>query len=353
MRSYQLVEFGKPLEARDAPDPVPAGTEVLVKVEKAGVCHSDIHIAEGYFDYGDGQKLRMEDRGMKLPMTLGHEAYGEIVALGPQATGVEIGDKVLVHPWIGCGACRACREERENDCAQMRALGILTDGAYATRVLVPHPSHLVPADGLDPKIAVSYTCAGITVFAALKKLLPIHDEEWLAIFGAGGLGLNAVTIAKALGAPNVVSIDVDDAKLDAAKEMGADAVLNVRTSENGDAALAEITGGALIAALDTVGAESTAGLATRSLKKTGRYVIVGLFGGAFRLSLPMLPQRALTLRGSYVGSRKDLRELVALAQSGALKPIPVTERPLSAASETLDDLAMGKVLGRVVLANED
>lgn len=352
MRAYQLIEFGQPLEARDAPDPTPTGAETLVKVLKAGVCHSDIHIAEGFFDLGDGRKLRMADRGMKLPMTLGHEIYGEVVAAGPEAN-VDIGARVLVHPWIGCGACRACAEERENDCAKMRALGIVTDGGYATRVLVPHPSHLIPADGLDPSTAVSYTCAGVTVFSALKKLLPLHAEEWLAIFGAGGLGLSATTIAKALGAPNTIVIDIDDAKLEAASSMGADAVLNVRTAENPEAELARITGGALFAALDTVGAESTAGLAVRSLGKTGRYVIVGLYGGALRLSLPLLPQKALSLRGSYVGSRKDLRELVALAQTGALKPIPVTERPLDAASETLADLAEGRVLGRVVLTNDE
>lgn len=353
MRSYQLIAFGQPLEAREAPDPTPTGTEVLVKVLKAGVCHSDIHIAEGYFDYGDGEKFRMEDRGMALPLTPGHEIYGEIVAAGPDAAGAEIGARVLVHPWIGCGACRACAEERENDCVAMRPLGILADGGYATRAIVPHPSHLIPADGLDPATAVSYTCAGITVYSALKKLLPIADDAWLAIMGAGGLGLNAVTIAKALGAQNVVAIDIDDAKLAAARDMGADATLNARAVDDPDAALKTLSNGALFAVLDTVGAENTIGLATRSLSKTGIYVIVGLFGGSFRLSLPLLPQKALTLRGSYVGSRKDLRELVALAQTGVLKPIPVSERPLEAASRTLEDLAEGKVVGRVVLANDD
>lgn len=352
MRSYQLVSYGQPLEARDAPDPTPTGAQVLLKVLKAGVCHSDIHISEGYFDYGDGQKLHMKDRGMQLPLTLGHEIYGEVLAAGPEAEGVEIGSRALVHPWIGCGVCRACAEERENDCANMKPLGILQDGGYATRVLAPHPSHLIPADGLDPATAVSYTCAGITVYGALKKALPIHETEWLAILGAGGLGLNAVAIAKALGVAKVLSIDVDDAKLAAATETGADAVLNVRTAEDGDAALAAITGGALAAAVDTVGAESTAGLATRQLAKTGRYVIVGLYGGVFRLSLPLLPMKVLSLRGSYVGSRKDLRELVALAQKGDLKPIPVTERPLSEVAETLEDLTLGKVIGRVVLTND-
>ncbi|MCI4663227.1 MAG: alcohol dehydrogenase [Neomegalonema sp.] len=353
MRAYQLVEFGKPFEMRELPDPTPTGAQVLIKVLKAGVCHSDLHIAEGYFDYGDGQKFKMSDRGMQLPMTLGHEIYGEVISAGPDAGAVEIGAKVLVHPWIGCGTCRACREERENDCAAMKPLGILQDGGYATHVLTPDASHLINADGLDPASAVSFTCAGITVFAALKKLLPLHDEEWLAVIGAGGLGLNGITIAKALGVKNLLAVDVDDAKLEAAMEMGADAALNVRAHEDPDAALREITGGIFMAALDTVGAESTIGLATRTLHKTGRYVIVGLFGGSFKLSLPLLPQRELTLRGSYVGSRRDLRELVELAKTGALKPIPVSERPLSAANETMEDLAAGKIVGRVVLTTAE
>lgn len=353
MRSYSLVEWGKPLQPIDQPDPTPQGTELLLKVLRAGVCHSDIHIAEGFFDYGDGEKFRMADRGMTLPFTLGHEVLGEVIAAGPEADSGLIGRVMLVHPWLGCGACRACSEERENDCAKMQAIGIIRDGGYATRMIAPHGKYLIDIGDLDPSIAVSYSCAGVTVYSALTKLLPVHDDEWLAIFGAGGLGLNAVSIAKALGAPRILSIDIDDGKLAAAREMGADAVLNTSGSADAAADLAELTEGRLAAALDTVGAEATARLGTRGLMKTGRYVIVGLYGGAYRQSLPMLPQRALTVRGSYVGNVRELRELIELAKAGKVKPIPVSERPLDAASDTLEDLAAGRIVGRVVLTNAD
>ncbi|MEO1292088.1 MAG: alcohol dehydrogenase [Pseudomonadota bacterium] len=348
MRSYALVEFGKPLEAIDAPDPVPTGTEVLIKVRRAGVCHSDIHIAEGYFDLGDGQKLRMQDRGMKLPMTLGHEILGDVVSAGPDAGPVAIGQTMLVHPWIGCEACEACDEGRENDCPKMRAIGIVRDGGYATHVIVPHPKFLVDIGDVDPSVAVSYSCAGVTVYSALTKLLPIRDTEWLVVMGAGGLGLNAVSIARALGAPKIVSVDLDDEKLAAAREMGADAVVNARSADAG-AELQRLTDGQISAVLDTVGGEPTAALGISALKKTGRFVIVGLYGGSLRLSLPLLPQKALTVRGSYVGSSRELRELMELVKAGKIKSIPVTERPLEAASETLDDLKAGRVVGRVVL----
>ncbi|MCI4662895.1 MAG: alcohol dehydrogenase [Neomegalonema sp.] len=348
MRSYALVEFGKPLQVIDRPDPDPVGTEVLVRVTRSGVCHSDLHIADGYFDLGDGEKLRMEDRGMKLPHTLGHEILGEVIAAGPEASDAPVGQTMLVHPWIGCGVCEACAEDRDNDCMKMQALGIVRDGGYATHVIVPHPRYLVEIGDVDPSIAVSYSCAGVTVYSALKKALPLREGEWLVIMGAGGLGLNAVSIAKALGVERLACVDLDPEKLAAARDLGADLVIEAGQGDPA-AALAEGTGANIAAVLDTVGAPATAAMGVKILKKTGRFVIVGLFGGALKLSLPILPQRALTLRGSYVGSCGELKELMALVRAGKVKPIPVTERPLCEASQTLDDLRAGKVLGRVVL----
>ncbi|MGI9387925.1 MAG: alcohol dehydrogenase [Methyloligellaceae bacterium] len=352
MKSYALVGFGQPLQEIESADPVPQGTEVLIKVRRCGVCHSDIHISEGYFDFGDGQKFRMTDRGMELPTTLGHEVLGEVIAAGPDAEEAPIGKTMLVHPWIGCGTCRACREERENDCATMKPIGVLRDGGYATHVIVPDPKFLVDVEGIDPTIVTPYACSGVTVYTALKKALPVEDDEWLCIMGAGGLGLTAVSIAKAMGADQIVSVDIDDEKLAVARDMGATEVLNPKTCEDPVATLTEMTGGMLLAAVDTVGSEQTSRLGILSLRKTGRYVVVGLYGGALKIPMPILPLKALTVRGSYVGSCRDLRELIELVKAGKVKPIPVATRPLDQADVTLRDLAAGKIVGRVVLTTD-
>ena len=348
--SYDLVAFGKPLEARQREMPEPKGTEVLVRVRRSGVCHSDIHIADGYFDLGEEGQLRMEDRGMKLPMAMGHEILGEVVAAGPDAGEVPIGKTMLVHPWIGCSKpdCRACSSGRENDCIGMRALGVVRDGGYGEYVLVDHPKFLVDVDGLDPDTVTPYACSGITVYNALKKAGMTEEDEWLAVMGAGGLGLNAVAIARAMGFKNIVAVDIDDRKLQAAVEMGADAVLNGNREDALDE-MRMITGNKLLAVVDTVGAPSTSRLAVRALLKTGRYVVVGLYGGDFKMPLPWLPQKAMTVRGSYVGSCNDLRELIELVRTGKVKELPVTSRPLAEVSETLQELKAGRITGRVVL----
>jgi D-arabinose 1-dehydrogenase-like Zn-dependent alcohol dehydrogenase len=350
--SYDLVEFGKPLVARERTMPEPAGTQVLLRVRRSGVCHSDLHIAEGYFDLGEEGMLRMEDRGMKLPLALGHEILGEVIAAGPDAEldsgDAPIGKTMLVHPWIGCGECRACDEGDENECTRMRALGVIRDGGYATHVLVDHPKFLVDVEGLDLDTVTPYSCSGVTVYNALKKVGKLHEGEWLAVMGAGGLGLNAVGIARAMGFERIVAVDIDQRKLQAAAEMGADAVLD-GNREDALEELRRITGNRLLGVVDTVGAPSTSRLAIHALIKMGRYVVVGLYGGTLSMPLPWLPQKYLTIRGSYVGSCRDLRELIELVRTGKVKEIPVSSRPLSEVSQTLDDLKAGNITGRVVL----
>jgi len=349
--SYDLVEFGKPLVAREREMPDPTGTQVLLRVRRSGVCHSDIHISEGFFDLGDEGQLRMEDRGMRLPMALGHEILGEVIAAGPDAEDAPIGRTMLVHPWIGCGDCRACRDGRENECTRMNPLGVIRDGGYATHVLVDDPRWLVDVDGLDPNTVTPYSCSGLTVYNALTKAGPMNSGEWLAVMGAGGLGLNAVAIARAMGFEKIVSVDIDDRKLQVAVEMGADAVLN-GGREDAIEELRRITGNQLLAVVDTVGAPSTSRLAIHALIKMGRYVVVGLYGGTFSMPLPWLPQKYLTVRGSYVGNCNQLHELIDLVKAGKVKEIPVSSRPLSEVGQTLEDLKAGMITGRVVLTTE-
>ncbi|MCP5084794.1 MAG: alcohol dehydrogenase catalytic domain-containing protein [Alphaproteobacteria bacterium] len=346
--SYDVVEFGKPLQEQQRPMPVPSGTEVLLRVRRAGVCHSDVHISDGYFDLGEEGVLRMEDRGIALPKALGHEIAGQVIALGPDADGVSVGQTMLVFPWIGCRKCQACQEDRENDCTGSRFVGLVQDGGYATHCLIEHPKFLIDVEGMDLDMVTPHACSGLTVFSGLKKMGPVRGDEWIAIMGTGGLGLNAIAIAKAMGYGQIVALDNVAAKLETAKNMGADKVLD--SSEDGAVEkLQAMTGNKLTGVVDTVGVPSTSYIAVRALTKTGRYVVLGLHGGDLKMPLPWLPQKALTIAGCHVGCSGDLKELLGLVRAGKVKELPVESRPLSAVDRSLNDLRKGNVTGRIVL----
>jgi D-arabinose 1-dehydrogenase-like Zn-dependent alcohol dehydrogenase len=194
MRAMQIIEWGKPLEAREYPDPEPKGEEVLLRVEAAGVCHSDVHIWDGHFDLGGGQQISLESRGVRLPFTMGHEIAGEVAALGPQASGVEVGDKVVAYPWIGCGECAVCREGEELLCLTPRTLGTRRAGGYGTHVIVPHGRYLLPHEGVPQGLAATYTCSGITAFSALKKTRThLGTEDHLVIIGAASAAVRCTS----------------------------------------------------------------------------------------------------------------------------------------------------------------
>ena len=170
MISYDIIEHGKPLQRAVRETPKPKGTEVLVRVTRCGVCHSDLHIWDGYFDLGGGKRFYVKERGCVPPFTLGHEPFGVVEALGPRAKGVKVGQKRIVYPWIGCGSCPACRAGEENICAAPRHLGITVDGGFASHVLVPHPRYLLDYAPLDAGFAGALMCSGLTAFAAIKRL---------------------------------------------------------------------------------------------------------------------------------------------------------------------------------------
>jgi D-arabinose 1-dehydrogenase-like Zn-dependent alcohol dehydrogenase len=186
MRAMQIIEWGKPLEAREYPDPEPSGEEVLLRVEAAGVCHSDVHIWDGYFDLGGERRISLESRGVHLPFTMGHEIAGEVVALGLQVSGVKVGDKVVAYPRIGCGECAVCRKGEELLCLNPRTLGTRRAGGYATHVIVPNGRYLLPHDGVPQSLAATYTCSGITALSALKKTRGhLGVDDHLVIICAG------------------------------------------------------------------------------------------------------------------------------------------------------------------------
>jgi D-arabinose 1-dehydrogenase-like Zn-dependent alcohol dehydrogenase len=348
MRCYCVTGHGQPLELVQRDTPQPQGTEVLVRVQAAGLCHSDLHIWEGYYDLGGGKKLSLADRGIKLPLTLSHEICGEVVAAGPQAGDVKTGTVAVVHPWIGCGKCAACERGEENICMKPQSLGVMRDGGFADYVIVPHPRYLVDLGGLDPVKAAPLACAGVTTYSAVKKFGERIHQDPVVIIGAGGLGMMAIEVLKALGAKGAVVVDVDPAKREAALKAGALAAIDARAT---DAAkqIAEATGGGARAVLDLVGATPTVKLALDSSARGGHVVVVGLMGGDITLSLPIIPMRPLKIEGSYVGSLAELRELVALMCAGKMQPSSVTPRPLGEVNEALEALAQGKVVGRQVM----
>ena len=355
MLSYDIVEHGKPLQKALRETPTPQGTEVLVRVTRCGVCHTDLHLWEGYFDLGGGRKYYVKDRGQVPPITLGHEPYGVVEAIGPEARsaepGVAVGWKGIVYPWIGCGACAVCRAGQDNYCLAPRFIGAGKPGAYATHILVPHPKYLVGADGVDPSFAATLACSGLTAYSAAKKLQPFGADDWVAVIGCGGLGLIGVAILSVIGAGNIVACDLDPAKLEAAKRLGARATVDTRVP---DAAkqIQKISSGGVAGAIDFVGVSATATLGVAALRKGGRYVLVGLMGGELALGLVALAQRAISATGNYVGTLQELKEVVELARDGRLAMPPIETRPAAEINRTLEDLKAGKILGRAVLEFE-
>jgi D-arabinose 1-dehydrogenase-like Zn-dependent alcohol dehydrogenase len=344
MQSWQIVEHGKPLQKTFTETPRPQGSEVLVRITRSGVCHSDLHIWDGYFDLGGGKRFYVKDRGCVPPFTPGHEPFGIVEALGPKAKGAKVGDKRLVYPWIGCGKCAVCKAGHDNYCVSgSRYLGVNRPGAYATHVVIPDAKYLVDTRGIDDSFASTLACSALTAYSAALKLPELGPKDTVAVLGCGGLGLIGISILRARGARNIIGCDIDDAKLAAATKMGARKTLNTRSPE----AARELRG--IAAAVDFVGSSATAGLGIAALRKGGRYVICGLYGGELVHPLPPIAQRAIGIVGSYVGSLQELKEVVALAKKGKIKKAPVETRSAERANESMEDLKSGRVVGRVVL----
>ena len=348
MRAWAVVENGADLREMELPTLEPTGQQVLLEVTHCGVCHSDLHIWEGYYDIGGGKRMSLKDRGVVLPLAMGHEIVGRVAKLGPDAAGVAVGDVRIVYPWVGCGHCGRCLAEEDNLCAQGRSIGIYQNGGYATHVLAMEPRHLVDPGSIDPALAATYACSGITVYSAIKKIMPLPPDSPVVIVGAGGLGLNAIAVLRALDHRRIVAVDISEEKRAAAAAAGATQVVDGSGEGVTDRILAA-AGGPVRAVIDLVNGAATARFAFAALAKGGRLVQVGLFGGDFTVMLPVMALRELTVGGSYVGNPKELRELVALAQTGKLRPMAYTTVPMPEANAALMRLRDGKVTGRVVL----
>lgn len=348
MRCYCVQEHGAPLQEINLPMPEPKGTEVLIKVHAAGLCHTDLHLWDGYYDLGQGKKLSLAERGVKPPLTLSHEISGEVVAYGEQVTALEIGTQALLHPWIGCNTCRYCQNEQENLCLKPQQLGIVKPGGFAEYILVPHPRYLVDLQGLDPTQAAPLACAGLTTFSALNKFGAQVQQQPVVIIGAGGLGLMALALLNAQDAKGAILVDIDDAKLQTAQQLGAIATVNSQ-AEDASQQLQALTEGGAACILDLVGSSQSLDFALKNAARGGHIVVCGLMGGEIQLPIPSIAMRPITIQGSYVGTVQELRALLDLVRERQLNMIPIQTRPIAEVNQAFDDLQQGKVTGRVVL----
>ena len=345
---YCVTAHNQPLERMDVATPEPKGAEVLIRMTGAGVCHSDIHIWEGVYDLGAGNKMTLKDRGIVLPLTMGHEISGEVVKAGPDAK-VKAGTACVVYPWLGCGECATCKRGDENLCTvRTRSLGVFAPGGYAELVLVPHERYCVDLGKLDPAETAPLACSGVTTYSALKKFGAKIKDEPVVIIGGGDLGHMALTVLRAMQGKGAIVVDIDAQKRKAALEAGAIAAID-GSAADASKQIMEAAGGGALNVLDLVGSDSSLALGIASLRKGGEIVVVGLYGGELKLPIVYFPLRGMGIRGSYVGTLPELKELVSLAQAGSLKPVKVTRRKLGEASQALFDLKAGKVVGRVVL----
>jgi D-arabinose 1-dehydrogenase-like Zn-dependent alcohol dehydrogenase len=248
---------------------------------------------------------------------------------------------------MGCGECKVCRRGDENLCLKPQNVGVFSQGGYATHMLVPSHRHLFDISGLKPTDAAPLACSGVTAFSALKKIPTLKDEA-VVIIGAGGVGLMGVTLARKMGAKDVIIVDIDAGKREAALKAGATKAVDGSAAD----AVQQIqaaTGGGAWGVIDFVGSGATVNLAVASIIKGGAIVVVGLYGGDVTVPTPYLPLRAMTLRGSYVGSQSDMAELIDLVKRTGVPPVPIRTRPLEDVNAALNDLRAGKVVGRVVL----
>jgi len=335
MKAAVVSHFGSPMTIEEVPIPEPRYGEVLVKVAACGVCHTDLHAADG-------------DWPVKptLPFIPGHEAVGHVAALGPGVSGLREGDYVGV-AWLhdACGTCDYCITGWETLCGSQHNSGYSVNGGFAQYVIgnAAYVARLPAAS--DAAEIAPILCAGVTTYKGIRET-EVRAGEWIAISGIGGLGHLAVQYAKAMGL-HVAAVDVDETKLDLARAMGADIVVDAR-SPDAVAALVRKTGGGAHGALVTAVSPGAFLQAIGMVRAKGTVSLVGLPPGTFATPIFDVVLKRLTIRGSIVGTRKDLAESIAFAAEGRVKATIETV-PLSAINTVMTDLKRGAINGRIVL----
>ena len=341
MQAVRFVGVGRPAQINDVPKPSPGPGQVVIKVGGAGVCHSDLHVME-------------EDLGFKPPFTLGHENAGWVSTVGEGVMGVKEGDAVAVYgPW-GCGRCHACQLSMENYCENWASVdgfggGLGLDGGMAEYMLVPSARLLVPLGDLSPAKAAPLSDAALTPYHAIKRALPhLNGESTVVVLGVGGLGHMAVQLLRVLTPVRIVAADVDDRKLQQAKALGADEVVNNRNASEAAERIQQITGprGAALV-LDCVGVQPTLDLGATLLGRNSVWTILGLGGGRHDFRHGSTPY-GTSMSIPYWGSRVELMEVIAMARAGRIHA-ETKGFPLDEAVDVYAKLKAGQITGRAVL----
>ena len=336
MKAAILADFGQPLRIEEVPQPVPEADEVLIQVEVCGVCHSDLHIV-----HGDLPGFRAGTKPRLIP---GHEVVGRVVGKGAAVQHLALGDRVGV-AWLhsACGVCEQCREGLENLCRKGVVTGLMVDGGYAEFMRAKASHALRVPDALSSAQAAPLFCAGVTVYRALKNAQAAAGQR-IAIFGIGGLGHLAVQIARAMGA-EAVALDVAEDKLALARELGAVAAFNVTDPD----ALKNVRklGGVHVAVV-TSAAKPAYDMALKCLRPAGTLAVVGLPAEALSWPALALVGSEVRIVSAAVGTRDDLRAVLALAQAGQVV-CRIEEAPLASVNEVLDRMGRGAISGRMVL----
>jgi propanol-preferring alcohol dehydrogenase len=335
MQAAVVEAFGKPLVIKTLPIPTPGPGQILVKTEACGVCHTDLHAANGDWPAKP-----------TLPFTPGHEAIGIVVERGAGVTLVKEGDRVGV-PWLysACGHCEYCLSAWETVCPDAQFGGYTKNGGFAEYVIAdPQYVAHIPA-GLKPTDVAPIICAGITTYKGIK-VADVRAGEWIAISGCGGLGHLAIQYAKMMGL-SVCAVDIDDTKLANAKRLGADAIVNARHSDPA-AAVQKATGGGAHGVLITAPSLPAFKQGVDMTRRRGTCVLVGLPPGDFPVPLFDVVAKCLTIRGSFVGTREDMAECLALTAAGKVEA-DIELAPLASINDIFDRLAHDKVAARVVI----
>src|SRR5262252_3963359 len=336
MKAARLHEYGKQLVLDDVPEPKPGPGQVVVKVQGAGFCHSDLHIIDGEIPI------------LPLPVTLGHENAGVVSAVGGGVQSVKEGDPVAVHGGWGCSRCDYCVGGHDHLCVTPAWSGLShADGGYAEYMLVPHEKFLVRLGKLAPREAAPLTDAALTPYRAIKKAMPfLEPDQMVLVIGLGGLGQYGLKLLRLLSGCRVIAVDVAEKKRTVARELGAAHALDGKDPELAKQIM-DLTGGrGVTAAFDFVGSDATLALAIQTTKTLGKVTQVGLAGGTAKLRVLANSRFEVQFEVTLWGTIRELREVIALAEMGRLSPVALEFSPLDQINRVYERLKLGQVEGR-------
>lgn len=334
MKAAVVNEFKNKLEIKEVPKPTLEYGEVLVKIEACGVCHTDLHAAHGDWPVKP-----------KLPLIPGHEGVGIVEEIAEGVTSVKVGDRVGI-PWLysACGECEYCLTGRETLCEDQLNGGYSVDGGYAEYCKAPANYVAKIPSNVDPVEIAPILCAGVTTYKALK-VSEAKPGDWVAIYGIGGLGHVALQYAKAMGF-NVIAVDIQNEKLELAKSLGADITINGKETDPAQAIKEQV--GGVQAAVSVAVTKIAFEQAYQSIKRGGTLVVVGLPHADLPIPIFNTVLNAVTVRGSIVGTRKDMQEAIEFAAQGKVKT-NIETAPLDSINEVFEKMEKGQINGRIVL----